>query len=152
MTVPVFNVAKYILNHKEQCDLLQLIKLCYLSYGWYFAYFNKKLFEEDIEAWRYGPVIPELYYALKHVKKEKLPPNCLDSLVQDESSLSEEMQGLIDKVLQQYGEYDGVELSALTHEYGTPWYKAYKRGHQFCIPDEYIKRHYDKLRAKLKNK
>ena len=97
-------------------------------------------------------MIPELYYALKHVKSENLPPHCLDSLVQEESSLSEKMQGSIDEVLQQYGSCNGVTLSALTHRYGTPWYKAYKRGYQVCIPDEDIKRHYDKLRAKLKNK
>ena len=51
MSTTVFNVANHILKKdNKRFDLLQLIKLGYLSYGWYLSLANKKLFEEEIQA------------------------------------------------------------------------------------------------------
>lgn len=46
---------------------LSLQKLAYFAHGWHLALFDKPLLEENdaFEAWRYGPVLPELYHALK---------------------------------------------------------------------------------------
>jgi len=46
---------------------LKLQKLVYISYGVYLAMTrgNKRLFNERIEAWPFGPVIPELYHEFK---------------------------------------------------------------------------------------
>ena len=152
MTTTVFNVANHILKRDKRFDLLQLIKLCYLSYGWYLAYHGDALFREKIEAWRYGPVIPELYYALKH-KGKPLPPNCLEGLADDnDHEFSDDMKELVNAVVGYYGRYKGVELSALTHKKGSPWDKIYK-GEKFSwvvIPKDVIKDHFDELRAKAR--
>ncbi len=152
MTTTVFNVANHILKRDKRFDLLQLIKLCYLSYGWYLAYHDKELFEEKIEAWKYGPVIPELYYALKHFKGQLLPDNCLESLIENKGMtpvFSEEAESLIGEVVEVYGDYSGLELSALTHKRGTPWYNTYhgksKRPWVY-IPRNVIKDYYDELK------
>src|SRR5438552_18215648 len=44
---------------------LQLIKLVYFAHGWYLGLTGEPLIDEPPEAWRYGPVIPSLYHALK---------------------------------------------------------------------------------------
>ena len=156
MPTTVFNVANHILNNskksKKSFDLLQLLKLCYLAYGWYLSYRDAALFEENIEAWKYGPVIPELYYALKHFRGKQLPSNCLENLKDDGLPLSEDMEGLIDEVVNYYGEYKGVVLSALTHKKGSPWEKTYRNGEQLLvsIPDEVIKNHFDELKIKFR--
>ena len=151
MSTTVFNVANHILqNDNKKFDLLQLIKLCYLSYGWYLSLANKKLFEEEIQAWKYGPVIPELYYALKHFSGRKLPSNCLQYMAinnDPELKLSDDMKKLIDAVVDHYGDCTGVQLSALTHKKGSPWEKTYAGiGRRWVqIPDDVIKRHFDRL-------
>ena len=152
MTTTVFNVANHILKHDRRFDLLQLIKLCYLSYGWYLAYHDDLLFREKIEAWRYGPVIPELYYALKHIGKP-LPTKCLESLVDEgDPEFSNDMKKLVSAVIDYYGQYKGVELSALTHKRGSPWHKTYK-GEKYLgvlISRDVIKAHFDELKAEAR--
>ena len=155
MTTTVFNVANHILKHDKRFDLLQLIKLCYLSYGWYLAYHDEELFEEKIEAWKYGPVIPELYYALKHFKGQQLPRNCLKSLIENKGMkpiFPEEAKSLIEEIVAVYGGYEGMQLSALTHKRGTPWYNTYygKRERPWVyIPRNVIKDYYDELRNRI---
>ncbi len=152
MTTTVFNVANHILKRDEGFDLLQLIKLCYLSYGWYLTYHDEILFRENIEAWRYGPVIPELYYALKH-KDSSLSSNCLEGLANDkDANFSDDMKELVNAVVNHYKKYKGVELSALTHKRGSPWHKTYK-GEKLprrAIPESVIKNHFCELKDKAK--
>ena len=150
MTTTVFNAANHILKRNEGFDLLQLIKLCYLSYGWYLAYHDDVLFREKVEAWRYGPVIPELYYALKH-RSKSLPFNCLEGLADDgDPEFSNDMKKLVSAVVDYYGRYKGVELSALTHKRGSPWHKTYKgEKHSWAIiPRDVIKAYFDELKVK----
>ena len=57
---------------------MQLMKLVYIAYGWYLAMHNARLFDDRIEAWKYGPVIPNLYHATKHFGGNIIPhiPYC----------------------------------------------------------------------------
>ena len=153
MTTTVFNVANHILQGKKNYDLLQLIKLCYLSYGWYLAYYDKPLFDEKVEAWKYGPVIPELYFSLKHFRGKELPRNCLKNLAVKDKEFSSDAKQLVDAVADFYGQYTGIQLSALTHKKDSPWYKTYKGlGKTWGeIPDGVIKEHFDKLKSNIKN-
>ena len=63
-----FHIANYFLwrawEEGVEVTPLKLIKLVYIAYGWNLV-LNKdrpKLFEERIEAWKYGPVIPSVYH------------------------------------------------------------------------------------------
>ena len=44
---------------------MKLQKLVYIAEGWYLALYDLPLYREDTVAWKYGPVIPELYEALR---------------------------------------------------------------------------------------
>jgi uncharacterized phage-associated protein len=61
----LFQVADAILKiAKEQgkpLTPLKLMKLVYIAHGWHMAIENQDLFNNRIEAWKYGPVIPDLY-------------------------------------------------------------------------------------------
>ena len=152
MATTVFNVANHILKHDKNFDLLQLIKLCYLSYGWHLAYFSDPLFDESVEAWKYGPVIPELYYALKHFRGGVLPVDGFEKLVVEDKKFSSDSKELVDVVTAYYGQYTGRQLSALTHKKGSPWDKTYKGIGEIWrrIPDTTIKKHFDKLKENMK--
>ena len=45
---------------------MQLLKLVYIAHGWTLGICATPLITEQVEAWKYGPVIPDLY---QHVKK-----------------------------------------------------------------------------------
>lgn len=40
---------------------MKLQKLVYLAYGWFYAYFDEPLFDDEILAWHHGPVVSSLY-------------------------------------------------------------------------------------------
>ncbi len=42
---------------------MKLHKLLYYAAGWHLGFTGEPLFDEDIEAWQYGPVVPSIYLA-----------------------------------------------------------------------------------------
>lgn len=120
---------------------LKLMKLTYISFGFYIANFDQRLFIERIEAWKLGPVIPVLYQHTKEWGKGFIP---YSMELSDTSILSDENSTkLIENVVDNYGMYDGLFLSSLTHKEGTPWHQVYnnwQRGIE--IPDHIISKYY----------
>lgn len=123
---------------------MQLVKLTYIAHGWSLGLRNKDLFRNRIEAWQYGPVIPDLYHATKSYGRNPIPldaigePNDIKVLPDDEK--------FIKQVFKKYGHLDGMSLSYITHKAGTPWTQVYspdKRNIE--IPDELIAKHYGEL-------
>lgn len=98
------------------------MKLVYIAHGFYLAMKSGDLFPQKIEAWKYGPVILELYHATKHFGREPIPFHAIDN---DRPAISNEDFELLNQVYDKYGHLDGVALSSLTHKPGTPWSKVY---------------------------
>ncbi|MEM8849219.1 MAG: type II toxin-antitoxin system antitoxin SocA domain-containing protein [Pseudomonadota bacterium] len=118
---------------------MQLMKLAYISYGWHLAMRGERLFEDRVEAWKYGPVIPALYHATKHFGREKIGPG----FISDGSLSHPEHESFLDGVVERYGSFSGIALSNLTHMPGTPWSQVFKPGVLgIVIPDELIAQHY----------
>ena len=46
-------------------DLLKLQKLVFLSFGWFWAFYKRDLFDDQVQAWKYGPVIPVVFFAYR---------------------------------------------------------------------------------------
>lgn len=59
----VFDVAKYILESKGSMTAMKLQKLAYYSQAWTLVWDEELLFDEPIQAWANGAVIPILYEA-----------------------------------------------------------------------------------------
>ena len=150
-------LADYILTHgRSRLDILQIIKLAYICHGWNLALHDEPLIGDEIEAWPYGPVIPTLYHALRVHRKS--PVNRLvscdmplsDPAIGDQRSYLRSRFGrderlLIEEVLDKYGGFSGPELSAITHERGTPWSKSYDGMPFTRIQNDVIKEHYQSL-------
>lgn len=62
-------VANYILDLADRDRVavtpMKLQKLVYITYGWALALFHLQLFQEKIQAWKHGPVIPSLFHEFK---------------------------------------------------------------------------------------
>jgi uncharacterized phage-associated protein len=115
------DVAAYIINKLPgPVSAVKLQKLVYYSQAWSLAWEDRPLFDERIEAWVNGPVVPALYewhrgkFSISSWPKGD--PNCFPP--EDSST--------IDAVLEFYGRQSSQWLSDLTHS-EEPWITA-RRG------------------------
>lgn len=60
-------IILYFQEHGEPLTNLKLQKLLYYAKGWYLALYDKPLFNDKIEAWVHGPVVPSIYHAFKQI-------------------------------------------------------------------------------------
>jgi uncharacterized phage-associated protein len=115
------DVARYMLTlvNEEEGDLmsnLKLQKLLYYAQGYYLAICGEPLFEDEIFAWQYGPVVPSVYHMYKHYGRQAIPaPEEFDSNV-----LSERERQIVADVYEEYGQYEASVLMHFTHE-EPPW-------------------------------
>ena len=121
--------------------LLKLMKITYIAHGWMLGLYGKPLISEDIEAWQYGPVIPELYREIQKFGRSHI------SGLPDEYGveLSDDEKSIVDQTFDGYSSYTAGELVALTHEKGTPWYtvtKGKSYGPGIIIPNHVIEQYY----------
>jgi uncharacterized phage-associated protein len=148
MTYDAITIADEILRIAKSAGKfltpLQLMKLVYISHGWSLSMRSTDLFKDRIEAWKYGPVIPDLYQATKHFGRSPIPHSKIDT--EKASSVDRETLDFLRDVFDKYGDKSGIELSNLTHRSGTPWDQVYRDGVLGIeIPDEIIAEHYKKL-------
>lgn len=122
------DVAKYFLTlaDEDAGDLisnLKLQKLVYYAQGFHLALNDAPLFEERIEAWQHGPVVPDLYRAYSPFGSAPLPgPTGFDI-----DQIDTETQELLDEVYEVFGQYSAWKLRNLTHE-EPPWKDIFRRG------------------------
>ena len=116
--VTVYDVAEYILATLGEMSAMKLQKLVYYSQAWSLAWTDRPLFNEEIEAWAKGPVVPALYE--KHRGTFLLKHGCFGG---NADNLSRKEKGIIDRVLAFYGPKDPQWLSTLTH-LEKPWQEA----------------------------
>lgn len=68
--ITAIDIANYIIwkakeIHKVGLTNLKLQKIIYFIYAKHLAITKTKLFDEPIEKWQYGPVVPSVYHAFK---------------------------------------------------------------------------------------
>lgn len=112
-------IAKKIISlYKDLDDVitnLKLQKLLYYEQGYHLAYFGEPLFNDNIEAWMYGPVVPVVYNKYKQYDSSPIPP--VDSDLQFENDIEAK---LFWEVFKLYNRYSASGLVDLTHS-ETPW-------------------------------
>lgn len=101
---------------------LKLQKLVYYAQAWHLAMHNKPLFEEEMEAWIHGPVLPALYenykkFSWKPIEREDLQEGSLDRII---SEFDSKARNLLNEVAEEYFGLTAYELERLTHN-EEPW-------------------------------
>ena len=143
MSYNVIDVCRHVINYSNEHDYgvsnLKLQKLLYFIQ----AYFqtnkndNTPCFDEKIEAWDFGPVVPEAYHEYKQYGSGDIPNiesyilfdqddiwnskrvGFTDNIIKDEDKV------LIDKVIDKFAAYSATDLVSLTHRQ-SPWIDAYE--------------------------
>lgn len=127
-------------------DIMKVLKLVYIAHGFHLAFKETPLIKENVQAWQYGPVIPELYFRLKTKTLGITSDYIKDSEKFEED---EHIKSLLEAVYRKYGKYTGGELSKLTHKQNTPWDITVTR-FESLIKEDIIKAHYKELLRKAK--
>ncbi|XHL98494.1 MAG: DUF4065 domain-containing protein [Microcoleus anatoxicus] len=125
--IDCLNVARYFIKRAYQDGLeaqmtnMKVQKLLYYSQSLHLALFDEPLFENEIQAWRYGPVCPPVYSVYSEFEGKQL-------LIPGEDVLSQvpnETKHLLEKVWGYFSRYHAYQLSGMTHvEF--PWKNARK--------------------------
>src|SRR5436305_3443094 len=90
------DVAAYILSKTGEITAMKLQKLVYYSQAWSLVWDEEPLFDERIEAWVNGPVVPDLYRRHRGMFKVSAWPGA------DPGSLTDSQRQTIDAVLGYY--------------------------------------------------
>jgi uncharacterized phage-associated protein len=115
----VFDVAKYILVKQNEMTAMKLQKLVYYCQAWHAVWEEKPLFDNQIQAWINGPVVPALY----DLHRGKFLVTTGDLPCTSGALLTDSEKESIDKVLSFYGDKSSQWLSDLTHS-EAPWKTA----------------------------
>lgn len=120
-------------------------KLAYIAHGWNLAINNEPLIREAPEAWDNGPVFRTVWdhirdFGYRGANWTLAEPGKTKAIIEP---LTPSEQAVIDHVWAKYGDKTAVELSRMTHEPDTPWYKAYfGRGRNSSLRNDEIRQHY----------
>ena len=138
---PAIQVAEQILWLRREIDTtpMHLLKLTFLAHGWMLGLNGKALVYDAVEAWRYGPVIPNIYHRYKSFGGDAVTAEPIDGT----DRFSDSQQSLIEEVVEAYRSYTAFDLSDITHRPGTPWDLVYRTyGEGAIIPNELIRDYY----------
>lgn len=141
------DVAKYIINANIlDMDNLKLQKLMYYCQGIHFCLSDKPLFDEEIEAWQYGPVVPCVYKKYKSYDLETISKvNNVENIC-----LSNTEREAIDMTLSHYGLMSGVALINKTHQ-ESPWRSVFQAGKKHIVISKDSIKKYFRDNIKIEN-
>lgn len=141
MTYDVKEIAKKIIAQSnpdcgDTITNMKLQKLLYYMQGFHLAFFDEPLFEDEIEAWMYGPVVPSVYEEYKACGSAGLDVNSDDVII----SLNEEEEDMFNQVYEAYGQFSALKLMNMTHA-EAPWRLAHP-GYGNIISKDSIKAYF----------
>lgn len=110
--------AKEVGESGELMTNMKLQKMLYYEQGFHLACFGTPLFDEDIEAWQYGPVVPVVYEYYKHYGSNGIEPT--EDL---DVELNDEEMAIFNQVFDIFNAYSAMGLMNMTHA-EKPWANA----------------------------
>ena len=141
MAYSAVELSKYIITKcaKENKPIsnLQLQKILYFIQKEYLQKKGVPAFNDPIEAWRFGPVVPESYYFFCGAGAMPITD------IYDDFCISPADAELIDKIVEEKRVLDPWTLVDQTHREGCAWDMIYKNGlgNRTRIPIELIREH-----------
>lgn len=155
--LPTISVANFFIGKAQEegrrITPMQVLKLVYIAHGWHLGLYGTPLIGESAQAWKYGPVIPSVYHDFKHYGKsgiDRQKTMVVDGQPVIPTVTDTQAQNFLSTVWNAYKHLDGWQLSAITHQPGTPWSITWEKcggdhfaGHPIANTD--IAHHYAEL-------
>lgn len=130
------DVARHIVNYinckDETVSNLKLQKLLYFVQGFYLALIDQPCFEDEIEAWDFGPVVPNVYREFKKygsnsiptIKRIYIPDRKYSKIQEYVDEIDGQDKAIIDRIIDSMSKYSTTSLVEITHKQ-SPWKNAY---------------------------
>ncbi len=131
-------IANYIITRcyekGKPISNLQLQKILYFTWVDYFKETNKTLFGDNMCAWQFGPVVPEVYD--EYCAYGGIPIN-----IKCETEILPKDRTILDEIIDRYDEVPVNLLVERTHQKGSAWDTIYQdgKGNRQIIPFDLIK-------------
>ena len=127
--IDIMDAAHYIVYlsyHVKRGSLtpLKLQKILYLAQGWSYVWDDMPLFEDEFEAWQYGPVNAKIYEYFRKYGRNEIPEEEGRNNIPFGNNTIEDT---LEAVWEKYAPCSAFELVELTHNQ-EPWKQAYSRG------------------------
>lgn len=140
-TYSATTIAKWFVDwaNAEDADLsnLKLQKLLYYAQGHHLAVFGQPLFNDKIQAWSHGPVVPDVYHQFKGFKSGSILLNDDDPF--DWDDVDPDTTQFLIKVWNTYGGIAAWKLRNMTHA-ESPWKDHFTQGEYYTvIPEDEIR-------------
>lgn len=138
MIYNAIDVADYIINKcyndEKPISNLQLQKILYFAWIEYYNKMHKPLFIDNICAWQFGPVVPDVYYEYCVYGGRPINIKCQTDITGTDAEL-------LNKVVDKYVDTPISVLVEMTHKMGGAWDLTYEDGlgSRKVIPFELIK-------------
>lgn len=122
----VLNVAAYIFKRLRKLgpvEAMKLQKLLYYCNAWSLADRDIPMFNDEIQAWKHGPVVASIYPLHRgRIDLDSWPHGKASALTPDDARF-------VDEIVDDYGGLSGWRLRNRTHR-EAPWIEAWGRaGH-----------------------
>lgn len=136
------DIAEYVLWYcenklKNPITNLQLQKFLYYIQGANLAVNGESMFDNLIEAWKYGPVVPDVYYWYN----ENLSNAIRGVEIGKENTLSREEEIIINAVVELLISVNPWDVVKETHK-EKPWKETYSSNFNEEIPVEMIREYF----------
>ena len=150
------SISNYFIKKSVEEEIpltpMKLLKLAYIAHGWHLGLKDTALINEQIVAWKYGPVIPDIYHTFKSYGNSPITELAteydFDNGFKEITPLPSESENeFLNNVWDFYKRYSAIELSYLTHQEDTPWDIVWnknggKNKSNAPISDVLIQKHY----------
>lgn len=124
---PALTIAKWFIAwasaEDEELSNLKLQKLLYYAQGHYLAQRGVPLFQEDIQAWAHGPVVPRVYREFKEFGATPIALADADAFRWDD--VDPDTAEFLGQLWNTYGGYSAGRLRRMTHD-ETPWRQSWR--------------------------
>lgn len=159
MAYDVLDVCRHIINYSNEKDYgisnLKLQKILYFIQAYFLT--NEKhtpCFDEKIEAWDFGPVVPEAYREYKQYGSGDIP-SIKSYITMDDSDIwslkrvaykddiiQDTDKDIINQIVDRFSDYSATDLVSLTHRQ-SPWIDAYSQNQNKEITQQAIREYFN---------
>jgi uncharacterized phage-associated protein len=132
--IDVLELAKYLLYLSEKeveqageeaasdMDPMKLQKLLYYCQGYSLGLTGRPLFNDAIEAWKYGPVIRKVYKEYQNYTRSYFPLHMMNT----PPEIDDYTSSIASLVMKDKGKFSAIALMKMTHQ-ETAWQEAWHK-------------------------
>lgn len=131
------HIIKYCNENNYPVSNLKLQKILYFVQAEFLVSTGEACFPESIEAWDFGPVVPEVYHRYKVYGSSNIPyiRNGIKGRIEQSD------KGMIEEMVDWCSNYTASQLVDITH-HQDPWINAYTTYRNNIISKKSIKEYF----------